>query len=88
MPEHEPEGVVLIPERIAHGLSEFYVEPSCADCHVLGKAAPATAAQDRIDGGVHDEPHDVDEVPVDPRDLDAVMVLPASSGRGTPARQR
>ena len=34
---------------------------------------------------VHDDPHYVDEVPVDSGDLDAVVVL-GSSGRGRPAR--
>src|SRR3954447_3909984 len=28
-----------------------------------------------VDGRVHDDPHHVDEVPVDPGDLDAVVVL-------------
>ena len=30
---------------------------------------------EKVDGRVDDEPHHVDEVPVDPGDLDAVMVL-------------
>jgi hypothetical protein len=32
-------------------------------------------ASDQIDGRVHDNPHYVDEVPIDPADLDSVVVL-------------
>src|SRR5881398_1928028 len=31
-------------------------------------------ASDDVHGRIHDDPHYVDEVPVDPRDLDAVVV--------------
>src|SRR5207245_4732719 len=41
--------------------------------------APSTARRERrledVDGRVHDDPHHVDEVPVDPRHLDAAVLL-------------
>ena len=41
----------------------------------LRLAAERDSASEDVDGQVHDDPHHVDEVPVDPADLDTVMVF-------------
>ena len=41
------------------------------------------ALLEEVDGHVHDDPHHVDEVPVDAADLDAVVVLGREVARGT-----
>src|SRR5436190_17281991 len=46
------------------------------------RTSPGGALQD-VDGHVDDDPHHVDEVPVDPADLDAVVVV----GREVPAER-
>src|SRR5438128_8259702 len=45
---------------------------SNASCSLL---SGLRTASDDVDGHVDDDPHDVDEVPVDPRQLDSVVVL-------------
>ena len=75
--EDPPECIGLGPQRIVHAL-------------VLPAGAVAHARLEDVDGGVDDQPHDVDEVPVDARDLHPEVILgggPEVAAEGSDGRE-
>ena len=71
--EDEPECCFLALERVAHRLP-LRSGPAGSN---KPSQLPANGCDclDQVDGRVHDDPHHVDEVPVDPRQLDPVMMF-------------